>query len=422
MVRISLVFLAVLIPFAASFASAVARRVVPGACLELPHAVPLREKVSSGSMGHLAPGALLALDTRLHAGVPWVRVLAVDGMIGWIPSRSVRVTGLATYSSESTLVRTISPDDDADDNEVTDGETDTTVRPGGILHALRGSSRLHTGRSYLPRLPDAYDMVPWIRVAGNLREGWIPLGMLRFACDGADTSGFARPPFVRWARSDEPLAGAKRHVWDHWLDSLHEGPPTDTAFRPGIRLWVIQPPAGVRSGLVSVSGWEDTRTRELDPGRDGRPSEGCLSVGFRPEAMEWCTERTDHWILEFADGRREVLRGGGETPLVLSARFVDLDGDGASEWILETTTNYGDGSLEHLMVFDGVQTPGSIAFGAVSIGGNSGEPSAPEPVYATWKVAGTPKARVLKVRTRQGRKTDFVSWAWRGKRLVLVGR
>lgn len=419
--RNSLVLSAVLIPFATTFASSAARAVVPGACLELPHAVPLREKVSTGSFGELAPGPLLALDTRLHAGAPWVRVVAVDGKIGWIPSRSVRVTGQARFPAESTLVRTISPDDDADRNEFVDGETDTTVRPGGILQALRGSSRLHSGRTFPPRLPDAYEVVPWLAVAGSLREGWIHPGMLRFACDGADTSGFARPPFMRWVRFDEPMVGAKLHVWDHWRDSLDEGPPTDTGFRPGIRLWTVRPPAGIRSGLVSVSGWQDARTKGLDPGSDGRPSDGCLFVGFRPEWMEWCSERTEHWILEFADGRREVL-AGYETPNVQSARFVDLDGDGASEWILETTTNYGDGSLEHLMVFDGVQTPGTIAFGAVAIGGNSGEPSAPEPVYATWTVVGPSKARLLKVRTRQGRKTDFVSWAWRGKRLVQVGR
>lgn len=422
MVRLSLVLFALSIPFAATFASATPGGLVPGACLELPKAVPLREEVSSGSMGRLAPGTLLSLDTRLHAGAPWVRVLSVDGMIGWIPSRSVRVRGLARLSAESTLVRTVSPDDDAERDHVPEGEADTTVRPAGILQALRGSSRLHGPRLHLPRLPDAYDMIPWIRVSGSLREGWLPPGFLRFSCDGADTSGLARPPFVGWVRSDEPMAGAKRRVWDHWRDTLDEGPSTDTGFRPGIRLWVVRPPPGVRSGLVSVSGWEIARTRELDPDRDGRPSEGCLAVGFRPEAMAWCTERTDHWILEFADGRREVLRGGGETPLVLSARFVDLDADGAAEWIVETTTNYGDGSLEHLMVFDGVQSPGRLSFGAVSIGGNSGEPSAPEPVSATWKVAGTPKARLLEVRSRQGRRTDLVSWAWRGKRLVRAGR
>lgn len=90
-----------------------------------------------------------------------------------------------------------------------------------------------------------------------------------------------RPPFVRWVRSDEPMVGAKLHVWDHWRDSLDEGPPTDTGFP--------FPESGCEpSGLPQ--GFE---LRDWFPCRVGREDEGLDPASMAVHPMAVCSSDSD---------------------------------------------------------------------------------------------------------------------------------
>jgi len=401
--------------FLVSFLAVAARpaAAAPGHCATLAALGQLRSSPGGRVEGQISAQRVAVLDTAATRRGRWVRVLAADGSTGWIGEGTLRDAGPGAWTVDLPKGRRESPDADTGEYDppvVSDEFPDTTLVPTGALRGLRGAARIGSLRRFPPTLPDVLQYVPWVLARGERRDAWFPTDLLAVACDGAAPTGLLRAPFPTARPPVPPLAGAGLLSWDAWTDSVKSEGGADSAFALGRHLWRIAPPAGSEAGFQSVDGYAETDST-WDP-------EACLSNGGWSGGQVECASRTGGWIVRAGGGIRLLTAVASAVPEPVRAEFADLDGDGRIEAVVEISTDYGDGTFQHLWVLDG--RDGRIS--ALGIGGVSGEPSAPEPVEAVWKVVPAARGNLLQVRTRQGRKTESVRWAWRDGRFAKVGK
>jgi hypothetical protein len=356
--------------------------VVLTACSSTQNPAPLQDPIKAagvirdvlGTEVSSSPGSLpsqvvrgniaLLLETQQMNDVTWYHVLGADGTHGWMtksPGTPQETTAVAAVSPFS-LAR-LSPDQ-ANFNSSSDIQVGAGV-VGQLVGGSRSSRPASTRDLMTPKRLSRSD-APWLK--------------LRFG----DVIGFAP---LEWVNLTWP---ARQVSPGRIAAVLQRSGFTGIARRPFLGL--------VKEPLEAVLPRRDSRLPHCDSLDKPPDYEVATAEQYRPETTILAEgSQTQDALAEFGDSdvrlfsfingasnnARTCVQDGD--PYVTDFRRVDLNHDGAAEWMLEIVTVYGDGYDSALWVVNGGQPTGKLKIDQIALSHSSGEEHE-SPTEAGWWV------------------------------------
>lgn len=321
--------------------------------------------------GKSAGGLGLVVAERIVAGVTWRRILTSDGGAGWTAAPlPARVPVAASAAAAPFTVTKASPDDPAFEENATD--LPVTSGANGTIIGATSKARVASVRELMVPLRLRRERWPWLELRFGATSGFAPLDSIRLGWD----------------------TGAPSTSLDASLDAAGVGGLVLAPFLGAVTraVMALAPAPGSRAATMP-EGDASPQSAELPAVWSGidavyRSGSSTLLVFASPAGH----------LFRFVDRERvttDVFAADGEAYPVRVTR-VDLNGDGAPEWVLEVCAVNGDGYATSLWVVDGTSRPDHPRLTPLPLSGSSGEGGSDE--RRTWEIGADASLHVTEHR------------------------